>query len=538
MAPFAAGFPNGPLTDPATGVITGAWRSFLLALYSRTGAGVGTSSAALAILLSAETAARAAGDATLTSAIAAELARAEAAEALLAPLASPALTGTPTAPTAAPGTNTTQLATTAFTAAAVIAAATGVASFNTRTGAVTLSSGDVTGALSFTPYNATNPTGYQTAAQVATALGPYALLAGPALTGVPTAPTAVPGTNTTQLATTAFAAAAVAVETARATAAEAALTVPGALNGVGRNLLHNALFRVQQRGAGPFTVNGNFPADRWQIALVTSTISATTPALADADRTAIGEEIATQAIQCVFGGTAGAGDFAQMEQRIEFGQRLSGKVVTLSFYAVATSGTPKIGAELVQNFGTGGSPSASVTGIGSGATAALSTTWIRYFATFTVPTTIGKTFGTGANDYTQVNLWLSSGATNNTRAGGIGVQSGTVLFWGAQLEIASAATALEKLDLAVELANCQRFYEAGVSSMGHGAFAANAAGRFPIRFVPKRAVPAVTVVSSSLSNVVSLTYSATDNAGGAFIMTATASGNCAGNATWTASAEL
>ena len=34
--------------------------------------------------------------------------------ALKAPLASPAFTGTPTAPTAAPGTNTTQVATTAF----------------------------------------------------------------------------------------------------------------------------------------------------------------------------------------------------------------------------------------------------------------------------------------------------------------------------------------------------------------------------------------------------------------------------------------
>lgn len=47
------------------------------------------------------------------------------------------------------------------------AGATGVSSFNTRTGAVTLSSGDVTGALTYTPYNATNPSGYQTAAQVA-----------------------------------------------------------------------------------------------------------------------------------------------------------------------------------------------------------------------------------------------------------------------------------------------------------------------------------------------------------------------------------
>lgn len=74
-----------------------------------------------------------------------------------ASVASPALTGTPTAPTAAPGTNTTQLATTAFVEAArVILAA-------------------------------------------ADAL--KAPLASPALTGVPTAPTAAIGTNTTQLAT-------------------------------------------------------------------------------------------------------------------------------------------------------------------------------------------------------------------------------------------------------------------------------------------------------------------------------------------------
>lgn len=37
---------------------------------------------------------------------------------------------------------------------------TGVTSFNTRTGTVTLTSGDVTGALGFTPYNASNPAGY------------------------------------------------------------------------------------------------------------------------------------------------------------------------------------------------------------------------------------------------------------------------------------------------------------------------------------------------------------------------------------------
>ena len=68
-------------------------------------------------------------------------------------LASPAFTGTPTVPTAAAGTNTTQAASTAF---------------------------------------------------VNTALTPYAPLASPALIGTPTAPTATTGTNTTQIATTAF----------------------------------------------------------------------------------------------------------------------------------------------------------------------------------------------------------------------------------------------------------------------------------------------------------------------------------------------
>jgi hypothetical protein len=61
-----------------------------------------------------EAAARASADTTNANAISAEVAARIAADALLAPLASPSLTGTPTAPTAAAGTDTTQLATTGF----------------------------------------------------------------------------------------------------------------------------------------------------------------------------------------------------------------------------------------------------------------------------------------------------------------------------------------------------------------------------------------------------------------------------------------
>ena len=65
---------------------------------------------------------KAASTAYTDSAVAVETSRAETAEALKAPLASPALTGTPTAPTASALTNNTQLATTGYTDAAVSAA--------------------------------------------------------------------------------------------------------------------------------------------------------------------------------------------------------------------------------------------------------------------------------------------------------------------------------------------------------------------------------------------------------------------------------
>lgn len=55
----------------------------------------------------------------------------------LAPLVSPALTGTPTAPTAAPGTNTTQLATMAAVQAAVPLVSTGAKGMAPATGAAT-----------------------------------------------------------------------------------------------------------------------------------------------------------------------------------------------------------------------------------------------------------------------------------------------------------------------------------------------------------------------------------------------------------------
>lgn len=89
-------------------------------------------------------------------------------------LNSPDFTGTPTAPTASPGTNTTQIATTAFVKAAIDAIKDGVSS------------------------------AFDTLSEIATALGLKAPIASPTFTGTPAAPTASADTNTTQIATTAF----------------------------------------------------------------------------------------------------------------------------------------------------------------------------------------------------------------------------------------------------------------------------------------------------------------------------------------------
>jgi hypothetical protein len=91
-------------------------------------------------------------------------------------------------------------------------------------------------------------------------------------------------------------------------------------------------------------------------------------------------------------------------------------------------------------------------------------------------------------------LWYSSGATNSTNAGNIGVQSGTVLLWGVQLEIGSVATPLEKPDPQQDLAKCQRFYEVGSRIY----FSGNVVSGWPYyvtaRFqVTKRAVPTMTL---------------------------------------------
>lgn len=153
--------------------------------------------------------------------------------ALKAPLASPTFTGVPAAPTATAGTNTTQLATTAFVTAAaalkenVIAPGTAAQywrgdktwaahDFNTLSGTINNTQHGSLGGGALHPAATTSVNGFmsstdKTKLDAFNAASTYAPLADPAFTGNPTAPTPTVNDSDTSIATTAFVQTAVAV---------------------------------------------------------------------------------------------------------------------------------------------------------------------------------------------------------------------------------------------------------------------------------------------------------------------------------------
>lgn len=273
-----------------------------------------------------------------------------------------------------------------------------------------------------------------------------------------------------------------------------ALTLATATN-VGRNLLHNGLFNVAQRGNGGWTAAG-YTADRWMTQLTNDTIAWSRVAVADANRAQIGDETASWMIQNVFTGAATAGSFNSIEQRIEGVRRLAGKTVTLSFWAIANTGTPQIGVNFYQVFGTGGSPSATVQVLTTGLVVTAGTTFARYSVTATIPSASGKTFGTNGDDFTIARLFFSASAST-AAAGNIPTQSNTIWLWGIQLELGNAATPLEKPDPQQDLAKCQRFYQLGRCNTWSYSAAGQLIGQTLELPVPMRAAPTTVAFSGT-----------------------------------------
>ena len=342
----------------------------------------------------------------------------------LATLASPTLTGTPAAPTATAGTNTTQIATTAFVAA------------------------------SFAP------------------------LASPTLTGTPAAPTASAGTNTTQLATTAYVVSQAIAKTGGTMTGD--LVIPslngGQLAGM-RNRIINGDMDTDQRNAGAaqtFTAAGAlaYSVDRWYGYCTGANVT--------------GQQIA--------GATAGQFRYrftgAASVTAIGFGQRieqlnsadLAGTTATLSVdlanSLLTTVTWTAYYATTADTFGTLASPTRTQIATG---TFTVNSTVTRYSTQISVP---------GAAT-TGIEIVFTVGAQT----------SGTWTIGNVQLEPGTVATPFERRSYGQELALCQRYFEtidagggrpSGLAFSTSNRAASEAPGSTILYIVTKRTAPTIT----------------------------------------------
>jgi hypothetical protein len=302
------------------------------------------------------------------------------------------------------------------------------------------------------------------------------------------------------------------------------------LFGANKNKILNGDFEINQRGFTSNTTNGTYNFDRWyqQNSGGTTTI---TPQNFTAGSAPVAGYEGRQFCQVITASQSGAGDYAQLTQAIEDVRTLAGQTATISFWAKATSGTPKISVEVIQRFGSGGSPSSDVLTYAGQAT--ISTSWARYSITVAVPSLSGKTVGTTLNTSNTIwSFWLSAGTNFNARTGSLGVQNNTFQIWGVQVEAGSVATAFQTATgtLAGELAACQRYYQiAGdtIYEIMDGGYMVNGNVTYPswIYAVPMRTTPTGTVVGSwAVSGVGQPTLQASQQRGFCLRATSNATG--------------
>jgi hypothetical protein len=234
------------------------------------------------------------------------------------------------------------------------------------------------------------------------------------------------------------------------------------------NRIINGDMNIWQRATSG-TANGYTAADRWINGLVGGTVTQSRQAFTLGD--ALGSTQPVYFLRQAVSGQTLASHYANTTQRIEGVRTYAGQTVTVLGWAKVTSGTASIAVEASQSFGTGGSPSAAVTGI-SPTTVALTATWASFAVTLTVPSVSGKTLGTDNNDHLALNFWTSAGSDFNARTNTLGLQTISVDLWGIHIRTgtwtASDAALYRPRDPGTELALCQRYFQQWDLSAGLG----------------------------------------------------------------------
>lgn len=186
---------------------------------------------------------------------------------------------------------------------------------------------------------------------------------------------------------------------------------------------------------------------------------------------------------------AGAGDtYRSIEYRIEDASIYNSKKATLSFFVTAASGTPSVRAEVVQFFGSGGTPSADV--VCGAQTFQASTTTQRFSLTVDMPSTASKTFGNNIDDCVKIRFYLPINATFN------------VVFNEVKFERGPIRTPFSQVPLPFQHTFIDRYLQYTMVSIG---FNATSAGQYSYASIPykteMRKIPSFTFIGGSSSNL-------------------------------------
>ena len=297
----------------------------------------------------------------------------------------------------------------------------------------------------------------------------------------------------------------------------------------GKNKIINGNFDIWQRATSQ-TSSGYGSDDRWSNLNVGSTKTHSQQSFT------VGQsDVPTDPFyysRTVVTTSAGASNYVVKSQRIEYVRTLAGKSAVLTFYAKADSAKP-ISIELVQNFGTGGSPSSEVTAIGVNKIT-LSTSWVKYTVSISIPSISGKTLGTTVNTYLSVNFWFDAGSSFNSRTDTLGQQSGTFDIASVQLEEGTVATPFDIRPIGLEMHLCQRYYEEGSEKIYLSALGSSTISRTVAYRSLKRGSPSLSYSTGGVYNYTPTSTEQSDNYGFSVNLTTT---NELGFL-WTANAEL
>lgn len=292
------------------------------------------------------------------------------------------------------------------------------------------------------------------------------------------------------------------------------------------DLIVNGCFDVAQRGTSQ-TSAGYGSLDRWSNGASGGTVTQSRESftLGDTLGSSVKPFFGRQAVT----GQSATSHFARRSQVIEDVRSYAGQTITVLGFARRSSGSGNMAIDLSQSFGTGGSPSAAVTGIGA-QQVALTTSWAAFACVISVPSITGKVLGSNGDDGISLNLWASAGGDFNARTGNLGIQTVTVDVFGVHIRKGiipvSAVNFYSPQPMWATEPACNRYYwrSRPFGSLNFNGYAANALMSWPILFpVRMRATP---TLSSNFAGVTyggasSLTWDSGTRDGGRLILNTT-----------------